>query len=642
MFSTTTGIKRSLYSQTGNFQFQTDLVLDSVMGFVNIGVSGFISGNVPSRIDFLFNSGKIWDNNRRFVGIYNSNSLVSISGNITSEKYDYFINSIPIVYGNHKSTGTYNYIYINPVNVNCEYNMLVNGEQPNLSISNIDCFSGAAAGSGYITNNNLPVTIFSGRFTNFSDNLPFSFSEIFTGQLNKDESGVFYVYPTTGGSVGLYTGNLELTTNGGILLYNSNINITGSPIVYNYSFDLNGLDYIIKNNTQSYYSNIECNSGSGIPIVVSLEYYSGSGSNYTGINVISGFTRTISGYIVKSGYLISGNSVTGIGTGMGGHYNNTGTGFASGYISGNLQYATGSFTWPYPSLLVSGLRTGVNYTGIATGLNNVIVAANIVGLQGTYLHNTNFTGNSANVLYNTGVTGYIYATGKIYYNVPEDYDVFYIKTKDIAHSITKYTDYTTIDDLETYINTNSSLFSVNALKDTANTIALSGFYGQVSNSYLLSGETTNVGTMTFSENYLTGGVDLGVGAVVFNTSLPFTGHLNHTFTGSGNYSQTISGYITGSGIVLNYRKTFTGSWNLFTGNDLEQVNYHSGGLYNVAQTKYLNTGNPAYYIDSMASIYVHYNNPYDNISDIAILRISGLNFNTGLYIYITGTTGLAA
>ena len=638
MYSTSTGIKKSFYSQTGNFQFQADLLVDSLLGGVNLGVSGLKSGNIPTVINYFCNSGKIFDNNNKFVGAYTPDETFSISGNIKSGRYDYFINNNPISYNNYKDTGTYNYFYINPNYISCDYDLYINGEQPNLSVTNITCFTGDYAGTGYIINNRLPLIIYSGEYSNFSTNLSFGYSDIFTGQLNIGESGAFYIYPTSE-SAGLYTGKMNLFTNGGTLFHNTVINITESPVNTNdYNFNLNGLDYIIQNNTQLYTSDVEALFGSGIPIVVSLEYYSGSGNFYTNIDIISGFSRQISGYIFNSGYLISGNSVTGIGTGSGGYLNNTATGFVSGYFSGNLQYATGSFTWPY-SLNVTGYRTGINYSGIATGFHNMIVSRTINSGSGTYNYNGLLTGNSTQNLYNVSGTGFIYPTGKISFGVPESNDLVSITavnpgfpSMDNAYYNSTYYD---IDGLVDYINASNI---ATAFKDTSTTIMITGLYpDSITQQTLLTIDPTNLGTMTVSDYYLVGSVDLGVGQSVFSDNLPVTGLIaNYKFTGSGVYYQNISGYISGSGNIIDYTKTFTGSWNLFTGQGEDQVNYYSGGLYNIEKNKYLDTDHPVYYTDSTAIINVEYINPYDSLSDIAILKVSGLNLNTGISLYITG------
>ena len=117
-----------------------------------------------------------------------------------------------------------------------------------------------------------------------------------------------------------------------------------------------------------------------------------------------------------------------------------------------------------------------------------------------------------------------------------------------------------------------------------------------------------------------------------------TGFLNQTFTGSGNYSQnTSSGYVYGSGYILDYIKEFTGLWNLFTGLTFNQTEYRANNFYNTGKNKYLNN-NPIWYIDSSAFINVSYDNPWDTIKDVALLTVSGYQSNSGISLLITGGT----
>lgn len=363
MFYTSTGIKRSFYNQTGNFQFESELVIDSLLGGLNVGISGS-SNNIPIKINYFCNSGKIWDNNSRFVGVYSPGVSFIISGNITSNYYDYFIDNNPVSYSNPKNTGFYNNFYINPININCGYNIYINGETPNLSISDINCFTGQSSGTGYIVNNGLPVTIYSGSFTNLPDNMPFSFSDIFTGLLNNGGSGAFYIYPNEN-SVGLYTGNLQLVTNGGILNYNSNINITGDPLISVYDFNLNGVNTISVNTSQLYISNVECSSGSGIGIVFSLSYFSGigsSGSGFTGCwDLFTGLPYNYTDYrsggfynIEKTSYFNNYPSFYSDSTAYAKIYYNSG-------IAGTCDVAILNISgWSFPSGLNMKI-TGLNY-----------------------------------------------------------------------------------------------------------------------------------------------------------------------------------------------------------------------------------------------------------------------------------------
>lgn len=94
--------------------------------------------------------------------------------------------------------------------------------------------------------------------------------------------------------------------------------------------------------------------------------------------------------------------------------------------------------------------------------------------------------------------------------------------------------------------------------------------------------------------------------------------------------------INGSGLVIDAEKTFTGTWNLYTGNPLQQINYRFQNYLNADKTKYENNI-PAYFIDGTEFITVQYIiNEISDATDIALLTITGYNLATGLSIRITG------
>ena len=100
MYQTGISIKRSFYNQTGDFQFNANLIVDNLAGVLNIGVSG-----AGPNINFQCISGKIYDNTGNFFGVYYPNEQFSISGNVTHNSFDYFWNGGPAAYGISKATG---------------------------------------------------------------------------------------------------------------------------------------------------------------------------------------------------------------------------------------------------------------------------------------------------------------------------------------------------------------------------------------------------------------------------------------------------------------------------------------------------------------------------------------------------------
>lgn len=630
MFNIESKIKRNLYGQTGNFQFNSILSIESLFGGVNIGVSGYTYDNNILKINTYCNSGKIFDDSGRFVGVYSPNKIFNISGNLTSRRYDLFIDNKPVSFGNIKQTGVINYFYISPVNTSCSYSFLANGERPNLLAGNVYCETGSP-GTGYITNNtNLPVRIFSGDIINITNDSVFSLSGLFTGNLINSE--VYNIIPKGRESLGDYNVNLRLYTNGGTIDYPVFISITGNePPLIPYISKINGMNTIYHGQTRSYTSDIKYLKDDGLPILISLNHISGSGHYYTNIDVLSGYSGNLYGYIFNTGILAE--YLTGIGTGQGGQLNNIGTGFSSGYISGVFTYARGGFVWPY-TVPVTGYGTGLSYSGLGTGFYNGHVTGYIIGDSGTYLidesGNNFYTRNVSNLL-NVYATGFIHGSGQIYYNTPSSFDKLYIRANQDA--IINNFHYTNRASLVSYLNNNTGIYWVTAAESGANAITISGIRG-TETDVDIGVDSSNLGNMTVSGPRLYGGVDIGIGNINLITLDSVTGYLNHTFTGSGYYNSTGQGYIYGSGNIIDYTKTFTGTWNLFTGLD-SQVNYRNFSFYNSDQNEYSNTS-PVYYLNSSVLANVTYSNINDGYIDVALLTVTGSGFSTGVNILISG------
>lgn len=627
MFITSSGIKRSFYCQTGQFQFGVDIILSgSNSGVLNFGLSG--SG--VKNINFLLSGGKIIDNNGKFLSTYSTNNQLTISGNINPGSYDILVDKEPILYNNSRQTGIYNYFYISPKNISCSYNLFINGQVPNLSVSNINCFTGNRIATGYIINTgNLPVRIFSGQFTNISSSLPFSLSGLFTGDLFS--SGKFYILPSGGNSAGFYTGNIQLTTNAGILKYPIQINITGSPLTIASFININGLNNIGSNTSQFYTTNIISNISTGLPVKISLSYSSGTGNFFGFIPVITGRKNiAISGFIFNSGLITQ--FLTGIGTGQGGFLNNVATGFSSGIITGFPQFATGfNLVWSVP-VFFSGYGTGKLFSGIGTGLASIPVTGSITGLSGTYVYNGNVNAKLNN-LFSLGPTGFKHGTGAIFYNSPLTFDKLYVNDPNTA-IVNNFT-YVGLTGLNNYLNNNTGIHLVTSITDNINQITLSGLYGGSTNVSLYV-DSSNMGTMSVSNSSLIGGLDLGIGQKLVPVGRS-SGYINTILTGSGFYTQHTTGYLYGSGKLLNYIKTFTGSWDLSTGSStFNQLDYLSRSFFNTNKSVYQNNF-PVNYRNSTAYMKINYNNIYDSIPDVALLTVSGLNTNNILaQILITG------
>ncbi len=114
---------------------------------------------------------------------------------------------------------------------------------------------------------------------------------------------------------------------------------------------------------------------------------------------------------------------------------------------------------------------------------------------------------------------------------------------------------------------------------------------------------------------------------------PFTGYINSTITGSGFNSQYITSGISGIINPILYQRTFTGAWNLLTGNNLSGLfDFQQNGYDNY--TGYYNPSGPLNYAGNSVFVRVNYIPYQDSLVDIALLTITGLN--SGIQIYITG------
>jgi hypothetical protein len=623
MFTVQSGVKRIFYSQTGNFQFNCNLSVDNYTGIANFGISGSGLNN----INFLLSGGKIIDTLGRFLQTYPLNTQFNISGNVNNSSYDLFYNGFPISYHNTKSTGVYNYFYLNPRNLNLSYNLYINGNTPSLTISDINCSINNSITTGFIVNNDLSLRIYSGQFNNFNSlNSNFALSGFFTGDLGHNQTGKFYLLPNGSGSIGSYIASVQLQTSAGDLFYNINVNITGNTNSVNNTLILNGLNTIGANSSQLYTANVISTLPSGFPFSVSLSYVSGSGNYYNWIDISSGWQGNISGLVI--GNSIISQFVSGIGSGQGGQLNNIATGFASGIITGINQYATGVFIWNYP-ILISGYATGVRYSGIGTGLYSVFNGIILDG-SGTYDFSGLITGSTGQ-LKSIGPTGYKHGTGKIFYNSPVSFDKIYVNDPNVA--IVNNYSYINITGLTSYLNSHTGIHLVTAIDDGINTITLSGLFGAFSNVGL-SLDNTNIGNMSISSASLIGGLDLGIGNSLVGST--YTGFLINTFTGSGCYTQLASGDIFGSGSVLDYIKTFTGSWDLSTGTNPFDILSYKNNNFLINNNSIYQNNYPTNYINSTSYINIQYTNNNDFIQDVALLTITGSGLNTGLSMLITG------
>jgi hypothetical protein len=341
-----TGIKQSIADQTGNFGFQLQLTIADLSQEVYAGFTGH------TFVNWSFLNGRIYDNHNFFCGSYLANQQITISGDIGSSFYDYYINGEIVGIGISKPTGLINYAYVLSKSGNrVGYNVSLLDNTPANSVTeNIIFYTGQNA-TGYLNN------LSSGNFRVFAcscDNdliVPISND---TGNIASSSSGIFEAQ-ISGARVGVaYSGDYTFTTNFGTITY---------PLIFFAA--PTGLPTTIFNYTQSAFSSIIGNTGvtyydgGGIsivtvsgtsyvssPIRVYLTYVSGSTGNFDTAWTLS--TGTNIGNAVN----LSGNPT--------GFFNSSITNFQGNSLYVQISYAPhGSYTTDVALLTISGLNSGI-------------------------------------------------------------------------------------------------------------------------------------------------------------------------------------------------------------------------------------------------------------------------------------------
>jgi hypothetical protein len=305
-------------------------------------------------------------------------------------------------------------------------------------------------------------------------------------------------------------------------------------------------------------------------------------------------------------------------------------GTASGF-----QWATGVQLQTI-SILGTGIGSGIGYTGLSTGMMNVLVSGDILDGSGCYYVTGEFTGTpltSASIF----PTGAIQATGAIYYNAPAVYDVLYLH--DTHNAIINGYHYSTISDLTSYINNNTGTYYVRAGQAGGNIYLTGLLTGTQSNSILLQADSANQGTMTTSNSTLIGGLSFGIGTSTvpqsaFSGCLYGSGIYNNSLRveGTGFYTQELTGLAFQTDLIFDYYKTFTGSWDLQTGFSLNtMIDFRDNGW--VLNDQYtgaaINVQNGNFFV----------NVPFNLVGtgqDVVALFVSGLNTNHSVNQIISG------
>lgn len=416
--------KRSIAQQTGNVFFSFDASLAVTSGLSEFG----LSGGAPFK--FSLSGGKILDPNGNFVQSYYPDQSVNISGILSPNTFNYYINSNIIAFGQPTPTGVYSspisYLYANTNNT-LEISSLVRGEVPDYSLDEAGSYtvSGQLV-SGRIINNasGRAFRIFDASINGQSS---FAVSSFSTGDITNTGYIVF-------SGDGFYLQDqilpVVLQTNFGQIDYQFTIsgdNSAVSDVYLNLSPDLN----VAFSDRPLYINAAVAAFPSGTRVGVSLEYLSGTTGN---IYYYSGATGSgsaqMSGYITGCGSLsyqttgyVSGLDPktaiweTGVGTGVFSSARICATGNVSGnYLIDIYGLGFGNIQSDYTA---SGAATGY-YTGRVpfTGAVLNAVAYNYAG-----------TGDSPTVATGTVPVGTgkirVYPTGCIGLGSPIDSSNYY-------------------------------------------------------------------------------------------------------------------------------------------------------------------------------------------------------------------------
>ena len=388
-------LKRSIADQTGFLSYSLDLLLNNTSGECALGLSG--SGN---QLDFRLVNGKIYSDDGDYVGNYDKDALVNLSGNIGTLTNDLYLNGELSYLGKSKPTGRFSHFYIHPEDVDADFSLIIGGQLPQYKFDATGLFTGAndiLTGVFINLNPQIRFRFFSGQIR--ETNSIFTLSGLNTGDIIN--SGSFFLVVNQFN----YFQNvvpIEFVTNFGTIT----VNFTGSgkyPNSQEYFFLLPENETEVLTSTIKSYD-LYYNIPVGTPIDVTLS--GASGFYNTGIIGTGVATGLVSGYMTGSG-LISGlasGEIFGPLMGVG----STGSGIGSGYIS-SFQFATGDFNYSW-ILTGTGCGTGIGFTGCgATGIISGTETFTISGASGLFMFNKLVTGDpfdpgfNGTSIINTGV-----------------------------------------------------------------------------------------------------------------------------------------------------------------------------------------------------------------------------------------------
>jgi hypothetical protein len=141
--------QRSISTQTGNFGYNLTMNLSNTTGQCLVSFSG-LTGIGLITLNFL--SGKIYDNNNRYIYSYETNTPVYLEGFVSATNHNIYADYTPIEFTGVRKTGYINYMVVNPSGCTTSLTFSLSGYYPPFSIPYINFGNTGITGTGYIIN----------------------------------------------------------------------------------------------------------------------------------------------------------------------------------------------------------------------------------------------------------------------------------------------------------------------------------------------------------------------------------------------------------------------------------------------------------------------------------------------------------
>lgn len=291
-------------------------------------------------------------------------------------------------------------------------------------------------------------------------------------------------------------------------------------------------------------------------------------------------------------------------------------------------YDTGYFTGIIPdfSYFASDVPSFVQYSGTVTGTVGT-------GNSGYYDVSSGISYIPTGVVYSVALSGTTEAGAVLIYNSPQEGDYLYINSVPVifstgANNVAPLY-YRTQTGLVSLINDNSAFGATGAVSGGYVVLRATNL-GESGNSVALSysGSATNI----------SGGSGLSGGRNIYyqlSANQPFTGELDSGIYAVQYVTTGGSGRLTGNVKQLEFVRSFTGVWNIYSG----EIGFRESGK--ITGFKYQNSGFETLSYFSGRPDYIpltitYGNYPYVPTIDMARLTVTGYDSGTGLSVILSG------